>query len=152
MMKLRETRDILAFIEHLHSQLAAAWEALDENVSDPRSHLLLDYLKALEDKSSESLHGYNRESFNAALSEWEQAEFDDRPVHERLAQLQHPDVRADELLDTALDIAEWFDTFYAELERASTLPEQGELFASLREHAAKQKQRLVRDTNMLSDF
>lgn len=151
-MKLRETRDILAFIEHLHAELAAAWEALDENVSDPRSHLLLDYLKALESKSSESLHGYSRESFNSALREWEQAEFDDRPVRERLALLKHPDVRADELLDAALDIANWFDAFYAELERASTLPEQTELFANLREHAAKQKQRLVRDANMLSDF
>jgi len=151
-MKLRETRDILAFIEHLHSELSAAWEALDENVSDPRSHLLLDYLKALENKSSESLHGYSRESFNAALREWERAEFNDQPVRERLALLQHPDVRADELLDAALDIANWFDAFYAELEQASSTREQSELFANLREHAGKQKQRLVRDANMLSDF
>lgn len=151
-MKLRETRDILAYIEHLHEQLAAAWEALDENVSDPRSHLLLDYLKALEDKSAAALHGFSRESFNTALKEWEPAEFDDRPVRERLGALQHPDVRADELLDAAMDIADWFESFYAELERASTLPEQTELFANLREHVVKEKQRLARNANMLSDF
>jgi hypothetical protein len=151
-MKLSETRDILAYIEHLHEELSAAYEALDENVSDPRSHLLLDYLKAMEDKSVKSLHGYSRESINVALREWEPAELDDRIVRERLKALQHPDVRANELLDAALDIANWFDQFYAELERASTRPEQTELFASIREHASKERNRLNRNANLLNDF
>jgi hypothetical protein len=151
-MKLSETRDILAYIEHLHEELGAAYQALDENVSDPRSKLLLDYLKAMEDKSAKALHGYTRESINVALREWEPADLDDRIVRERLKALQHPDVRSDELLDAALDIANWFERFFAELERASTLPEQAELFASMREHAVKERNRLNRNANQLGDF
>jgi hypothetical protein len=151
-MKLRETRDILAYIEHLHEQLGAAYQALDKNVSDERAHLLLDYLEAMEKRSAEALHGYSRESISAALREWEPAEFDDRVVRERFQTLQHPDVGIRELLDAALDIAEWFGEFYAELEKASTRPEQTELFKALRERAEREKKRLVRNVNMLSDF
>ncbi len=151
-MKLSETRDILAYIEHLHEQLGQAYKALDENVSDPRAHLLLDYLEAMETKSAQTLHGYSRDSLNAALREWEPAELDDKVVRERLQTLQHPDVGADELLDAALDMANWFGDFYAELEKASSRPEQTEVFAALRERAEREKKRLVRNTNMLSDF
>ncbi len=151
-MKLTETRDILAYIEHLHEELGAAYRALDENVTDPRSKLLLDYLKAMEDQAARALHSYTRESINVALREWEPADFDDRVVRDRLKDLQHPDVRADELLTAALDIADWFDRFYAELEQASTLPEQAELFASMREHSIKERNRLNRNATQLSDF
>jgi hypothetical protein len=151
-MKLRETRAILDYIEYLHDQLGKAYQALDENVSDPRSKLLLDYLRAMEARAALALHGYSRESINVALREWEPADLDDRIVRERLKALQHPDVRSDELLEAALDIANWFDQFYAELERASTLPEQAELFASMREHAVKERNRLNRNANQLGDF
>lgn len=151
-MKLRETRDILAYIEHLHDQLGAAYEALDGNVTDPRAHMLLDYLKAMESRAAGALHGYSRESINVALREWEPAELDDRVVRERLQTLQHPDVSVQELLAAALDMADWFDAFYAELERASSLPEQAELFASMREHASKERNRLTRSVNSLADF
>ena len=151
-MKLSETRNILAYIEHLHDQLKAAYEALDENVSDARAQMLLGYLKAMESKAAAALHGYSRESFNVALREWEPAELDDRVVRERLQTLQHPNVSAEELFNAALDMAEWFDAFYAELERASTLPEQAELFASMREHAARERNRLTRSVNSLADL
>ncbi len=151
-MKLSETQDILAYIEHLHEQLGQTYKALDKNVSDPRAHLLLDYLEAMETKSAQALHGYSRDSINAALREWEPAELNDRVVRERLQSLQHPDVKTDELLDVALDIANWFGEFYAELEKASSRPEQTELFTALRERAEREKKRLVRNTNMLSDF
>lgn len=151
-MKLSETRDILAYIEHLHEQLSQAYKALDKNVSDPRAHLLLEYLEAMETKSAEALHGYSRDSINAALREWEPAELDDRIVRERLATLQHPDVSANELLDAALDIANWIEAFYAELERASTMSGQTELFKALHDRAVREKKRLVRNANMLSDF
>ena len=152
MKKLSETRDILAYIEHLHQQLGETYKALDANVSDPRAHLLLDYLEAMENKSAEALHGYSRDSINAALREWEPADLDDHVVRERLAMLQHPDVSANELLDAALDVAEWFGEFFGELERASTTPEQTQLFRSLRDRAEREKKRLARNANMLSDF
>jgi hypothetical protein len=151
-MKLSETRDILAYIEHLHDQLGEAYEALEKHVVDPRAHFLLDYLKAMEVKSARTLHGYSRESFNVTLREWEPAELDDRVVREHLKTLQHPNVGAGELLDAALEMANWFDAFYAELERASSLPEQAELFASMREHARQERNQLTRNGNSLADF
>lgn len=151
-MKLSETRDILAYIEHLHDQLKAAYEALEENVSDPRAQLLLDYLKAMESRAAGALHGYSRDSINVALREWEPAELDDRVVRERLKTLQHPDLGVTELCTAALDMADWFDAFYAELERASSLPEQAELFAAMREHALRERNRLTRSVNSLADL
>lgn len=151
-MKLSETRDILAYIEHLHEQIRQAYKALAGRFSDPRAKLLLDYLEQFEAKWAAALHEFTHQSQATALREWEPAELDDRPVLDRLGALQHDDVRVEDLVDATLDISAWFEAFYAELERMSQLPEQSELFASLRSHAEREKKRLAHNVNMLGDF
>jgi hypothetical protein len=103
-------------------------------------------------RMAEAVRSFAHGSKDRSLKEWDPFTIDDAAVRARLEAGLTPDASSDQLLELALEIADWFEQLYVRLEAKSGTPEQKALFSNLRSRAQQEKHKLARNANMLMDF
>lgn len=151
-MRFDQTREVLGFVERFHEEIARSYTELGERIPDRRSKLLLDYMSIRELGLAEAVRSFASAAKDPALKEWDPFTIDDLAVRARLKEGLDPDAPPDNLLELGLEIAEWFEKLYTRLEAKSGTPEQKALFSNLRDRANREKHKLARNGNMLTDF
>lgn len=151
-MRFDQTGEVLEFVEGFHEDIARAYAELSERISDRRTRLLLDYMSAREALLAGAVRSFAHDSADPSLKEWDPFNIDSSAVRARLAEGLRPDAESSELLELGLEIAEWFEQLYVQLEAKSGTPEQKSLFANLRERTEQEKHKLARNGNLLMDF
>lgn len=151
-MRFDQTGEVLGFVERFHEDIARAYAELGERIAERRSTLLLDYMAGRETRMAEAVRSFAHGSKDRSLKEWDPFTIDDAAVRARLEAGLTPDAGSDQLLELALEIADWFEQLYVRLEAKSGTPEQKALFSNLRSRAEQEKHKLARNANMLMDF
>jgi hypothetical protein len=151
-MRFDQTGEVLHYVERFHEELGRNYAELRERITDERSRMMLDYMRARESDMAEAIASFAHGSVDPTLKEWDPFTIDDTAIKVRLKNGLRPDATTDELLGLALEVAAWLEGLFLGLEAKSGTPDQKALFASLRDRAEHEKHKLVRNANMLLDF
>jgi hypothetical protein len=151
-MRFDQTGEVLGYVERFHQDLSARYATLGAEVPDRRVRMLLEYMSSREQIRAEAVRSFSHRAADPSLREWDPFTIDDIAIRRRIRDGLQADATPDDLLGLGLEVAEWFEDLFLQLERKSSTPEQKALFVSLRKGAEQEKHKLARNANMLADF
>ncbi len=151
-MRFEQTGEVLHYLERFHEELASQYTELSEQLAEPRARMLLDYMTTRELEMTKAVRSFAHGSKDKSLKEWDPFTIDDIEIKRKVRDGLQPDADPDQLLGVAFAVAKWLEDLCLQLEGKSGTPEQKQLFASLRDRADREKHKLARNANMLSDF
>ncbi len=151
-MRFKKTRDVLEHVKSYHEAVSARCENVAGETDRKRAKLLLDYIGKREKDLAQAISEFTDETSEQVLNTWFQYTTDATPIQQLLDSELRPDMTADDLMRTTMQIAEHFISLYREMIDAADTNELREVFQNLLDREQKEKEKVARNFQMFMDI
>jgi rubrerythrin len=151
--KILTTRDLLQIAETIHRRVERHYREAAKHCEEPRTRLLLDFLRAREDEHRSILSRYRRESREDLLDAFFPHTPDEAQTAARLASWRPaPKARTEMVLSEVLEVDDRLEAFYRRAAEMAPNPQLGGLFESLANAMDAKRREVIRDAESLEDI